>query len=767
MEVQNDQSKLVKELEERNAFIETILQNLPIGIAVNKIDDGKATVVNKRFSEIYGWPDADLTDVHGFFKNVYPDEAYRKEIMGKVMNDIQSGDEDRMRWTGVTVTTQTGEKRAINSKNIPLYDQNLMISTVMDVTTEYTQATEIKRAKANQEALINGTQDFIWSVDTELCIITANHSFLEMLKGATGKDIKEGDNVLFKEFGKEQLAKWKLNYERALKGEQFTIKDQIFNPAQETTVYSVISLSPMFNEKNILFGVACYARDITQETLNLLEKKKSDAALIESEKIYKYLFDKNPSPIFIWDLETLRIIDCNEEAIIKYGYTRKELFNLTMTELRPSEDMLLHLEAKKTEDPLGGLHKKTWRHKKKNGELICVDITAQLIHLNGKRVGMGIVNDVTESRYYHELDQLEKNILEMTARNEKSITEVISIYLSGVESLHPGMLCSIQEKKGNCLFNLSSPSLPPEYLKSIEGGEIGSNAGSCGTAAFLKQKVIVTDIANDIRWKDYKEIAGKYQLKTCWSYPILNGDNNVIATLACYYREIKAPAELEEKTIQRAEHILQIILERYQRERALKISNERFELATLATSDIIWDWNLETNAVFYSGNIQKLFGHASGVNNDNLPFYFDHVHPDDRERVVLYPDQVKYGTMLNWTQEYRFRKANGEYAFVVDKGIVVRNEQGVGVRMIGAIQDITVMKQNELRILQQNQQLNEIALINAHEIRRPVATILGLIQLFNKETIGGESNKDLLKHLETVTQDLDTVIKRIIDKTVN
>jgi signal transduction histidine kinase len=78
--------------------------------------------------------------------------------------------------------------------------------------------------------------------------------------------------------------------------------------------------------------------------------------------------------------------------------------------------------------------------------------------------------------------------------------------------------------------------------------------------------------------------------------------------------------------------------------------------------------------------------------------------------------------------------------------------------MIGAIQDVTTLKR-------QNERLTEIALINAHEIRRPVATILGLLSLF-KETIESESNRELVKHLESVTQELDTVIRRIIDKTV-
>lgn len=191
----------------------------------------------------------------------------------------------------------------------------------------------------------------------------------------------------------------------------------------------------------------------------------------------------------------------------------------------------------------------------------------------------------------------------------------------------------------------------------------------------------------------------------------------------------------------------------------LQKSNERFEYAAEATSDIIWDWNLETNEVYYSNNIEKLFGHKkAGTNADNLPFYFEHVHPEDRERVLLYPEEVKFGKMSTWSQEYRFKKANGDYAIVLDKGIVLRDENGTGKRMIGAIQDITIFKK-------QNERLQEIALINAHEIRRPVATILGLVHLFAIESTESEATSNLLKHLETATLELDDVIKRIIGKT--
>jgi PAS domain S-box-containing protein len=284
MATETDKTKLLKALEERNAFIETILQNLPIGIAVNKIDDGKATAINKRFNEIYGWPDQDLSDVSGFFNNLYPDEAYRNEIMGKVMGDIQSGDPERMVWNNVIITTRTGEKRIVNAKNIPLYDQNLMISTVLDVTKEYQQANEIRRTKTNQGALINGIQDMIWSVDANLHLITANYSFMEMVKSLTGEIIVEGDSVLLKEFGDERLSKWKRNYERVFNGEQFNINNEHYNPITRATRYSSISLSPMINDDGDIFGVACYSQDITQNTLNILELKQRESLITQQNE---------------------------------------------------------------------------------------------------------------------------------------------------------------------------------------------------------------------------------------------------------------------------------------------------------------------------------------------------------------------------------------------------------------------------------------------------------------------------------------------------
>jgi len=126
--------KYMDELKQKTVFIQTILDNLPIGLALNRFDEGTATYMNKKFVEIYGWPEQELSDITQFFEKVYPDPDYRKKISTRTMKDIESGDPDRMHWENVNITQKSGETRVINASNIPLIEQNTMVSTVQDIT---------------------------------------------------------------------------------------------------------------------------------------------------------------------------------------------------------------------------------------------------------------------------------------------------------------------------------------------------------------------------------------------------------------------------------------------------------------------------------------------------------------------------------------------------------------------------------------------------------------------------------------------------------
>jgi PAS domain S-box-containing protein len=130
----SQQKKAEEKLKNQNAFIKMILDNLPIGLAVNRVSDNTVIYINRKYEEIYGWPKESFSDINSFFSKVYPDPDYRKEVQERIMADILSLDPARMHWDNIAATGMNGEKRIVSATNIPLFDQDLMISTAQDVT---------------------------------------------------------------------------------------------------------------------------------------------------------------------------------------------------------------------------------------------------------------------------------------------------------------------------------------------------------------------------------------------------------------------------------------------------------------------------------------------------------------------------------------------------------------------------------------------------------------------------------------------------------
>jgi len=182
---QKEKDAALHELAARSHFIETTLDHLPIGIAVSRIDEGFATYQNQAFSQIYGWAPGELTDVATFFEKVYPDPLYREQIKERILADMQSGDPARMQWKNIKVTTQNGQERTILAKNIPVYEQGLMISTVIDET-------EKRRSQALFEQIFEHIPVMITIYDPPVSSIRVNRAF-EAITGYTNALIPEID----------------------------------------------------------------------------------------------------------------------------------------------------------------------------------------------------------------------------------------------------------------------------------------------------------------------------------------------------------------------------------------------------------------------------------------------------------------------------------------------------------------------------------------------------------------------------------------------
>src|SRR5216117_3393944 len=124
-------------------------------------------------------------------------------------------------------------------------------------------------------------------------------------------------------------------------------------------------------------------------------------------------------------------------------------------------------------------------------------------------------------------------------------------------------------------------------------------------------------------------------------------------------------------------------------------TEERFQLLGRATSDVVWDWDLQTDGLWANENFSKVFGYPAEEIEPTGAWWTDHLHPEDRERVVTSIDEVVRGGGSVWTSEYRFRRRDGTHATVVDRGYVLHDSAGHPIRVIGSAMDVTKRRKTE------------------------------------------------------------------------
>ncbi len=160
-----------------------------------------------------------------------------------------------------------------------------------------------------------------------------------------------------------------------------------------------------------------------------------------------------------------------------------------------------------------------------------------------------------------QLRSLQQEILEAMASGV-ALPDIMNLMCLRAEALAPGVICSVLSvDQEGLLHHLASPSLPEHYSRAIDGVSIGPKAGSCGTAAYRGEPVVVTDIASDPLWEDYKELALPLGLRACWSSPIKSGDGRVLGAFAFYFPDTRGPSLLERQIVATCLHICAIALD--------------------------------------------------------------------------------------------------------------------------------------------------------------------------------------------------------------
>ena len=179
--------------------------------------------------------------------------------------------------------------------------------------------------------------------------------------------------------------------------------------------------------------------------------------------------------------------------------------------------------------------------------------------------------DVTIRKKQEALLALEKKVLELNTGKRMSLRALLNNFLKGIQKIFPGMYCCVltPDDDGQSVRLLSAPGLPAIYAHAIDGLPIGPNAGSCGTAMYRKETVIVSDIATDPLWEDYRDLTLQFGLRACWSIPVMDDRGEVLAAFAVYYDTAKSPTDVEMDTFERIASLVAVIIDSKRMEETL------------------------------------------------------------------------------------------------------------------------------------------------------------------------------------------------------
>lgn len=159
----------------------------------------------------------------------------------------------------------------------------------------------------------------------------------------------------------------------------------------------------------------------------------------------------------------------------------------------------------------------------------------------------------------------ENRLLAMIATGAP-LRAVLEELVRSIEAQAPGMLGSVLIHDDGKLHHGAAPSLPAAYNRAIDGVAIGPSVGSCGTAAYRKEPVVVADVQTDPLWADFRGLAAEHGLRACWSTPIMSRDGRVLGTFAMYYRTVRRPTARHRELIGVATHLAGIAIEHAQAE---------------------------------------------------------------------------------------------------------------------------------------------------------------------------------------------------------
>jgi PAS domain S-box-containing protein len=440
---------------------------------------------------------------------------------------------------------------------------------------------------------------------------------------------------------------------------------------------------------------------------DITEKKKLEDRL----QLVNFSFKNAVTPI-VFIREDGMFHDFNEAYLQLSGYSREELLARKLFDINNSFDEInwpCHWNELKEKGTLSFISNRT----RKDGSIRTVDVRANLINFRGIELNCAFITDITEKNKAEEALKLSNERYEYATLATSDVvweTDLINdvLYLgnnfTAIFGLHT---TGIEYGQTNVWRN----NLHPDDLQSTLEKEYNSIIGKSD------------------KWESEYRLRkgnGDYAIVLDRGFVVKDGDGKAVKLIGA----------------------MQDITEKKKIEEELKRSNQRYEYATRATSDVVWETDLLANAIYLSNNFTHIYGHAvKEVEPLGNSVWTRNVHPDDLQKVLNTEKEVINSNGDKWVAEYRFRKADGSYAFVLDRSFAIKDENGIVTGMIGSMQDVTETKMYEHELMKSNLRFEYATLATSDVIWES--------DLIEKTYFSSKSFTELFGHKSGIYEDID------------
>ena len=486
-------------------------------------------------------------------------------------------------------------------------------------------------------------------------------------------------------------------------------------------------------------GMLADARTDLEDTVQRRTAELRDTAerLARSQARFEALFEHATEAIVVADAGSGTIVDANANALSLFGFTRKDLPALRLGTLFPATQPdgrdSMEVGRELLDAALRGEHPAfRWWHRDLAGREFPCRVHLTRLPDDHRALVRGAVYDISDEYTEEQLREGQKKVLQDIVET-KPLGDILDRISNLVESLLPGSVCSVLllDAATGTVRHGGGTSLSRWFRDQIEGQPIGPHAGSCGTAMWRGQRVIVSDIENDPLWQDYRPVARREGLVACWSTPLIAGDGSMLGSFAIYYREVREPTEREMELMDRIRHIASIAIERDQAAEALRHSEAIFR-ATFEQA-AVGIGHIDRNGCWLRLN-SKLAQILDAAGGDLIGRSFlDSVHPDDLGHETRRLTGLLEAGNGAYHVEERFVRHSGDVVWVNLYMSPVRRSDGSLERLLCVIEDVSDAHYLSEELSYQARHDSLTGLINRYEFEHQLGELMIDVQVEEQE----------------------------------